>query len=132
MGQERTRYFTQYMGDLDANENSKEKVVWVPDVGGKLTAAKITTDAAVNKADTNYNTYAIKNGSTSMATIANGPNSAAGTTTVAGTFSTMTLSTTLTNRAFSSGDVITIEPTKTGNGLAWPGACICLQYEVDD
>lgn len=132
MGFPSTEVLTFSIEDLAADSDALEPVLWVAPRAGRITAAAMSASAAVAAADTNYNTFAIMNGSTSMATLANGPVSG-GVSIAAGAFSAaFTLSATIASRAFSAGDVLTLEPTKTGNGLAVADPSFKLTVEYTD
>ena len=137
MGQKSSFYKMIRIGDMAADEDSKNIHLFIADFDGVLTSAKLAADASTADRDTNYNTYALINagsagtGSTSMATLANGPDSG-GVTISATVGGAMTLSSTLANRAFSAGDHIKLTSTKSGSGQAVPGAAIILVGRRDN
>lgn len=94
----------------------------------KITAIRLGTNTTMTKADTNYNTFTIKNGTVSVATLANGPNSAAGTTIAAGVMGTFTVVTAAGANELAAGDLLTLTSVKTGNGLAVVAAVIEIDY----
>ena len=92
----------------------------------KISAVYLGVDTACAKADTNYNTFALTDITNTIAEIANGPDSAAGTTFAAGVPQAMTVVDAQAIRA--KDDQLQFEVTKTGNGLALAGAYIQIDY----
>ena len=122
-----TKVKTIFLGAIAADSNALTYALWTVENAIKITAIKLGVNTTNTKADTNYNTVAVLNGSTTVASIANGPNSAAGTTIAAGAFGTMTLVAAAAEVA--KDDVLTMTVTKTGNGLAYAGAVLQIEYE---
>lgn len=125
MGENASKTHTMFIGDLDADEDAKEKIVWMPDHAGTITAAYVGAKQTVAKHGTDYETLALKNGSTTMASVAN---NTAGTAFTAGALTELTLSTTNASRDYAAGDTITLEPTKGGSGSAIGGATVVIKY----
>lgn len=132
MGFPSTEILTIAFEDFPADGDALEPIAWVAKRAGRVTAAALGAEAAVAAADTNYNTFSLKNGSTEIASLANGPASTGVAIPIGAATGTMTLTTTVANRAFSEGDVITLESTKTGNGLAVAGPILKLTVEYTD
>jgi hypothetical protein len=123
---EKTKTKTIYLGAIAADSDALLKALWKLENAIKITAIRLGVDTTNTKADTNYNTVQVKNGSAVIGTIANGPNSAAGTTIAAGAFGSMAL--TAANCYPAAGDTLTLKVTKTGNGLAYAGAVLQIEY----
>ena len=102
--------------------------LWKPEHAVKISAIRLGTNTTMTKADTNYNTFTIKNGTVAVATMANGPNSAAGTTIAAGAFGSFVVATAAAANELAAGDVLTLTSVKTGNGLAVVAAVIQIDY----
>ena len=117
-----------FIGDLAIDSDAIVYALWTVPNAIKITAARLGVKTAVVKADTNYNTCTIKNGTVSVAAIANGPNSAAGTSIAAGAFGTMTVATAAGANEVAAGAVLTLATVKTGNGLAMVGVNIQIDY----
>jgi len=92
----------------------------------KISAVYLGVDTACSKADTNYNTFALTDVTNTIAEIANGPDSAAGTTFAAGVPQAMTVDEAYAYLAAAAQ--LQFEVTKTGNGLALVGAYIQIDY----
>ena len=122
-----TKVKTIFLGAIAQDSDALTYALWTVENAIKITAIKLGVNTTNTKADTNYNTVAIKNGSNVVASIANGPNSAAGTTIAAGAFGTMSLVAAAAEVA--KDDVLTMTVTKTGNGLAYAGAVLQIEYE---
>lgn len=129
MGQECVRVITQHLGDLAVDQDSLEPIVWVADCPCRVTAVALSADAAVNAADTNYTTWVLTNGSTTIATIADGP-VLTGSSLAAGAFTAATVTTTVADREVAKDDVLTFQATDTGDGLAIPGATLKITIEA--
>jgi len=117
-----------HIGAIAIDSDAIVNALWVIPNAIKIVAIRIGVCSTNTKADTNYNTLAVKNGAVSVASIANGPNSAAGTTIAAGAFGTMTLVTAAGANECAAADVLTLTCTKTGNGLAYAGVNIQIDY----
>lgn len=113
MGKSGTEY-PQACMDLAIDEDGKKFPVWRAPYACRVTGAYLIPGSTVAKADTNYNTYALVKGSTTIASIANGPNSSAGTSFTAGTAQALTV----TETDLAAGDLVYLTSTKAGNGLA--------------
>lgn len=112
-----------YIGDVAIDSDGLEHILYRFPRAVHIDSIYIGVDTACTKADTNYNTFNFKNGTTTIAAIANGPNSSAGTTFAAGT---PVICSTMTGGDVAAGDVLTLEPTKTGNGLALSGVSVMI------
>lgn len=114
------------VGAIAIDSDSSLWALWTVKHAIKIAAIRLGVSATNTKADTNYNTVQVKNGSNVVAAIANGPNTSAGTTIAAGAFGAMTLTAAYSECA--ADDVLTLKVTKTGNGLAYAGAVIEIDY----
>ncbi len=119
---------TFFIGDLAIDSDAIVYALWTVPNAIKITAARLGVKTAVTKADTNYNTCTLKAGTVSVASIANGPNSAAGTSITAGAFGTMTVVTAAGANEVAKDTVLTLATVKTGNGLAMVGVNIQIDY----
>lgn len=117
---------TIFLGAIAIDSDAFTYALWVVPNAIKINAIKLGVNTTNTKADTHYNTVAVKNASTTVASIANGPNSAAGTTIAAGAFGTMALVAAAAEVAADA--VLTMTVTKTGNGLAYAGAVLQIDY----
>lgn len=117
------------IGDIAADSNALLYALWAVPAAIKIVAARLGVKTLVTKADTNYNTVDLKNGSVVIASIANGPVSG-GTTIAAGAFADITVVpiTQAQETSVAAGDVLTLKVTKTGNGLAFLGAILEVDY----
>lgn len=116
------------VGTIAIDSDSTVWALWTIPNAIKIAAIRIGVNATNTKADTNYNTLKVMNGAVQVASIANGPNSSAGTTIAAGAFGTMTLVTAAGANECAAADVLTLTCTKTGNGLAYAGVIIEIDY----
>lgn len=116
------------IGAIAIDSDASLWALWTVKNAIKIVAVRIGVSATNTKADTNYNSLALRNGATDVANIANGPNTAAGTTIAAGAFGVMTLVETAGANLIAADDVLTLKCTKTGNGLAYAGAVIEIDY----
>lgn len=118
------------IGDIAADSNALLYALWRVPSAIKIVAARLGVKTLVTKADTNYNTVDLKNGSVVIASIANGPVSG-GTTFAAGAFADMAIVpvTPALETSVAAGGVLTLKVTKTGNGLAFPGAVVQIEYD---
>lgn len=114
------------VGAIAADSDSSLWALWTLANAIKIVAVRLGVSATNTKADTNYNTVQLKNGSTVIAAIANGPNTADGTTIAAGAMAAMAL--TAASCYPAAGDILTLKVTKTGTGLAYAGAVIEIDY----
>ena len=94
----------------------------------KISAIRLGTNTLMTKANTNYNTFTIKNGTVAVAAMANGPSSAAGTTIAAGAFGDFVVATAAGANLLAAGDILKLTSVKTGNGLAVVAAIIEIDY----
>lgn len=117
---------TIFIGDIAADSDALLLALWKLDHAIKISAIRIGVKATVTKADTNYNTFQVKDGSNVVAAVANGPNSAAGTTFTLGTFADMVVAAAYAEAA--ALDTLSFKITKTGTGLAMTGVCIQIEY----
>lgn len=114
------------VGAIAIDSDSSLWALWTLENAIKIVAIRLGVSATNTKADTNYNTVQVKNGSNVIGAIANGPNTTAGTTIAAGAMAAMAL--TEANCYPAAGDILTLKVTKTGNGLAYAGAVIEIDY----
>ena len=114
------------IGAIAIDSDASLWALWTVKNKIKIAAARLGVSADNTKADTNYNTVQIKNGANVIAAIANGPNSSAGTTILKGAFGAMAL--TAAYAEVAADAVLTLKVTKTGNGLAYAGAVIEIDY----
>ena len=117
---------TIFLGAIAIDSDALLYALWTVPNAIKISAIRIGVNTTNTKADTNYNSLAVRNGATDVANIANGPNSAAGTTIAAGAFGSMTVVAAAAEVAAAA--VLTLKVTKTGNGLAYAGAVIQIDY----
>lgn len=117
---------TIFLGAIAIDSDALLYALWKLDHAVKINAIRIGVDATCTKADTNYNTFQVKNGSNVVAAIANGPNTSAGTTLTLGTFADMVVAAAYAEAA--AGDTLSFKITKTGNGLALAGAILQIEY----
>lgn len=117
-----------FIGDLAADSDAIIYPFWTVPHAIRITAARLGVKTAVVKADTNYNTVTLKGGTVSIASIANGPNSAAGTSIAAGAFGTMTVVTAAGANEVAADAVLTLATVKTGGGLAMVGVRVQIDY----
>jgi len=118
MGQKTTEVLSQIL-TLAIDEDAKAIPLFVAERACRVTNIAFTTEAAVNKANTNYNVYVVGKGTAStIGTIQNGPNSASGTSFTAKTAQALTVVTTARVNELAAGDVLWLSSTKEGNGLA--------------
>jgi len=117
-----------HLGAIAADSDAFLYALWTVPNAIKITAARLGVMTTNTKADTNYNTVQIKNATNVIAAIANGPNSAAGTSIAAGAFGTMTVVTAAGANHVAAGTVLTLNTVKTGNGLAMVGVNIQIDY----
>lgn len=114
------------LGDILIDSDAIKYPLWKLNRAIKVSACYLGSDTAVSKADTNYNTFALTDITDTIASIANGPDSAAGTTFAAGVPAAMTVVAAQAIRA--KDDQLQFEVTKTGNGLALHGVYIQVDY----
>lgn len=125
----RDRYLktkTIHLGAIAIDSDALLYALWTVPNKIKINAIRLGVNTTNTKADTNYNSLAVRNGVTDVANIANGPNSAAGTTIAAGAFGSMAVVAAAAEVAADA--VLTLKVTKTGNGLAYAGAIIQIDY----
>ena len=118
---------TIFVGAIVANSDALLYTLWKVPHAIRILAIRLGVDADCAAADTNYNTFQVKNGSVVVATIANGP-VATGTSFAKGTFSDMTLAAS-PDFELVAGDVLTLKVTKTGTGLALAGAVMQIEHQ---
>ncbi len=116
---------TIFLGAIVIDSDALLKALWTIPNAIKITAIRLGVEADNTAADTNYNTVQVKNGANVIGTIANGP-VATGATIAKGAFGTMAL--TAANVECAADDVLTLKVTKTGNGLAYAGAVLEIDY----
>jgi len=122
-----TKTKTIFLGAIAIDSDALLYALWTVENKIKITAARLGVNTTNTKANTNYNTVQIKNAANVIAAIANGPDSSAGTTIAAGAFGSMAL--TAANVEVAAGAVLTLQVTKTGNGLAYAGAVLQIDYQ---
>jgi hypothetical protein len=119
---------TIFLGAVAIDSDALLYALWKVDHAIKITAIKIGVDATCTRANTNYNTFEVKNGSVVVAAIANGPDTSAGTTLTLGTFADMVVATAAGANILAADDTLSLKVTKTGNGLALAGAVLQIEY----
>lgn len=119
---------TIHLGAIVIDSDALLYALWKVDHAIKISAVRIGVDADCAKADTNYNTFEVKNGSVVVASIANGPNTSAGTSLTKGTFASMVVATAAGANILAADDTLSLKVTKTGNGLALAGAILQIEY----
>ena len=112
-----------FVGDIAADSSALLYALWKAPNAVRIVAIRLGTKASVAAADTNYNTFSVKDGSVVLATLANGP-AAGGISFVLGTFVAMTLGAVLD---VASGDTLSLAIAKTGTGLAVTGMVVQLE-----
>lgn len=116
-----------FIGDLAIDSDAIVYALWTVPHAIKISAIRLGVKTAVTAANTNYNTLSIKNGSVTVATLANGPVSG-GTSIVAGAFGSFTVVTAAGAAEVAAASVLTLATVKTGNGLAMAGCNIQIEY----
>ena len=119
---------TIFLGAIAIDSDALLYALWTVPNAIKISAIRLGVNTTNTKADTNYNSLAVRNGAVDVANIANGPNSAAGTTIAAGAFGSMTVVTAASANEVAAAAVLTLKVTKTGNGLAYAGAVLQIDY----
>jgi hypothetical protein len=117
-----------YVGAIVIDSDALLKALWKVDHAIKISAIRVGVDATCTKADTNYNSLAVRNAAVDVANIANGPNTSAGTTFTLGTFADMVVVTAAGANILAAGDTLSLKVTKTGNGLAMAGVNLQIEY----
>lgn len=121
------------VGDLAADGNAFAHALYkVPaqcTAGITIKRVLMSVDTAVVAADTNYNTFAITDGTNTITSVANGP-AATGQSFSVATPVELTLVSTYVNQA--AGQTLKLTSTKTGNGLAMSAVMVQIDYEVND
>ena len=118
---------TIFIGAVAIDSDALLYALWKVDHAIKITAVRFGVNATCTAADTNYNTFQVKNGSVVVATLANGP-VASGTTITLGLFSDAVVATAAGANEIAAGSSLSLKSTKTGNGLALAGAVIQIEY----
>ncbi len=116
---------TIHLGAIAIDSDALLYALWKLETAIKITAIRLGVNTACAAADTNYNTFEVKNGATTVASVANGP-AATGSSFTAGAFTDMTLVAAAAEVA--AGATLTLDITKTGNGLALAGAILQIEY----
>jgi hypothetical protein len=116
------------VGDIVASSDAIVYALWTVPHAIKISAARLGVKTLVTKQDTDYNTVQIMNGAVSVAAIANGPNTSAGTTIAAGAFGTMVVATAASANEVAAASVLTLKTTKSGAGLIMYGVVIEIDY----
>jgi len=117
-----------FLGAIAIDSDALLYALWKVEHAIKITAIRIGVDATCTKADTHYNSLAVRNAAVDVANVANGPNSAAGTTFTLGTFADMVVVTAAGANILAAGDTLSLKVTKTGNGLAMAGVNMQIEY----
>ena len=129
MGKEYTLKTKEFpVGDIVADSDLIVYALWKVPHAIKIAAARLGVKTTVTKQNTDYNTFEIMNGAVSVAAIANGPNTAAGTTIAAGAFGTMVVATAAGANEIAAAATLTLKTTKTGAGLITYGVVIQVDY----
>jgi hypothetical protein len=115
------------VGDIAADSDALLYALLKVPNAVKVTAVRFGCKTSVAKADTNYNTLQIKNGTVVVAAIANGPNTGAGTSFVLGTFVDGVVVTAAGADELAAGATLSLKVTKTGTGLAITGVVVQLE-----
>lgn len=115
-----------HIGDIAIDSDAIKYFLWKLKRRIKIVGVRLSSTVACAKADTNYNTFALTDITDTIASIANGPDSAAGTTFAAGVAQDMTL--VAAHQEKAAGVTLQFEVTKTGNGLALNGALVEISY----
>ena len=89
----------------------------------------LSVDTAITAQDTNYNTIAVTDGTNTIASVATGP-AATGQDFAVATPVELTLDADYVDQA--AGQVLKLEFTKTGNGLAASALAIQIDFEIVD
>jgi hypothetical protein len=116
-----------HLGAIAIDSDALLYALWKVDHAIKVTAVRLGVNTSCAAADTNYNTFYVKNGTVVISTIANGP-VAGGTSFVLGTMSACVVTTAAGANLVAAGDTLSFKVTKTGNGLALAGACLQIEY----
>lgn len=119
---------TIFLGAVVIDSDALLYALWKVTHAIKIEAIRIGVSATCTKADTNYNTFTVRNAAVDVAAVANGPNSAAGTTFTLGTFADMVVATAAGANILAAGETLSLNVTKTGNGLALAGAVMQIEY----
>ena len=116
-----------YVGAIAADSDALLYALWKVSAPIKIVAVKLGVDADNTKQNTDYNTVELKGGTVVIAAIANGP-VAGGTTILKGTFGDMVVNVAAAECDVAADSTLTLKVTKTGNGLAYAGAIIQVEY----
>jgi hypothetical protein len=112
--------------DLGANDAGVFRILTVPTgYAFRVSAVKVSADAATAAVNTNYNTLNFMNGSTTVASLANG-DATTGTTIPTGT-STASATVTAANARLAAGETLSLDLANTGTGQAIPGCRITVE-----
>jgi hypothetical protein len=117
-----------HLGAIAIDSDALLYALWKVEHAIKISAIRIGVNTTNTKADTNYNSLAVRNGAVDVANIANGPNTSAGTTIAAGAFGDFVVATAAGANILAAADTLTLKITKTGNGLAYAGAILQIEY----
>ena len=117
-----------HLGAVAIDSDALLYALWKVEHAIKISAIRVGVDATCTKADTNYNTFTVRNAAVDVAAIANGPNTGAGTTLTLGTFADMVVATAAGANILAAADTLSLKVTKTGNGLALAGAILQIEY----
>lgn len=122
-----TKTLSVRLGAVAAGSDATEEAVVAP-FAGTVTAVTYTPDATITGAATNNRTISVVNkgqsgsGSTSVASL----NFASGTNAPAGDEKAITLSGTPANLTVAQGDVLEVDSTHVGSGIADPGGLVSI------
>lgn len=114
------------LGVIAIDSDAIKWPLWINKRKIKITKVRLGADAACSKADTNYNTFALTDVTNTIASIANGPDSAAGQTFAVGELHDMTL--VAAYAEVPAATQLQFEVTKTGNGLALTRSYLEITY----
>lgn len=114
------------LGVIAIDSDAIKWPLWITKRKIKITKVRLGADTACGKADTNYNTFALTDVTNTIASIANGPDSAAGQDFAAGELHDMTLVDAYA--VVPAATQLQFEVTKTGNGLALTRSYLEITY----
>lgn len=114
------------LGVIAQDSDAIKWPLWINKRKIKITKVRLGADTACAKADTNYNTFRLTDVTDDIATIANGPDSAAGQTFAVGELHDMALVT--AKAVVPAATQLQFEVTKTGSGLALTRSYLEITY----
>jgi len=116
-----------FVGAIIIDPTALKYALWKCENKIKIAAVRLGVMSAVTAADTNYTTAIVKNATVTIASMANGP-IAGGISIAAGAQGAFTLVTAAGANEVAKDALLTLEFTKVGNGLAWAGANVEIDY----